>query len=196
MKKPPYDLPVNTLKRESSVQELLHLRSHKTLGILDYAVIPYNNRIHRNNVKVKFFLVGFRKVTVHPDTDPIYKIGKWVELEPYQTFYEMSLINDTVQGIVYPFDYFITYTNQLVQSANAVILNVETSTGEVCEIWIEKISVIDSDFNSQVGWTNPYYENNILELLQPPAFFPDLPHVPYEPPAPHSDQYYTFSSRR
>lgn len=166
--KQPFDLPVNAVKKETSIQDKILIQSHnENMDVVFYDKIV-DSRIHTKSVKVKFFIVGFRQYEINE----IQYIGKWVELEPYQLEYYNKAPAQT-----YP-AYFLGFYPYLVADANELHIRFQLfpfpNNDVRSEIYIEKLTVIDSDFDSELSWLT----DTTIPPIYPPITGPIDPPIP------------------
>lgn len=172
-----FPLPVNNLKRETSAIEKAHFYSHVDGERYSHEIaVPRN--IHTAGVKISFYVSAYRV----DGSTTAELVGKRVTLEENEIFYypDYRLVQgNEKQG------FFITF--RAFQRASQYILSLQlTSTyGLLGEVWIEKISVIDSDFDNEKGWLYSGDEDNIRDIViplpdeisppEPPVFSPISP---------------------
>jgi hypothetical protein len=169
-----FNLPLNSLKRETSVLETIHFVNTDIIQIGETELTGFrfsiDKRVHRNNPKIKFYVTAFRN-TNQPTA---YLVGNWVELENYQIFYSPQYETNFSP---FPFHdgYMLEYNCFETEISWECVIQLWGMAQLECEIWLEKISIIDSDFNPQISWLNPNYENNIRDIVRPlPPEFPDI----------------------
>lgn len=164
--KQPFELPINAVKKETSLQEKILIQSHEEDGTPTFFEKVVDRRVHTKGVKVKFFVVGYRilQATV------INYVGKWVELEAYQFDYLPP--TETV-----PYSYMLGFY-PYINTPDELILRFQLfplpAVAQRGELYIEKFTVIDSDFDSSLSWLT---DDTIPEIIPNPnkPFEPDPP---------------------
>ncbi|MCL2311008.1 MAG: hypothetical protein FWC41_00755 [Firmicutes bacterium] len=169
-----FTLPLNALKRETSYFDVLNFNNQDviTIGETDLYGFKFavDKQVHRLNPKIKFYITGFRNI----GQPTAYLVGHWVELENYQIYYSPQF---ETGFSAYPFHdgFMIEYNTIEDSTVYQCVLQLWSMQNIPCEIWIEKISIIDSDFNKNISWLHPDYEFNIRDILRPlPPTFPDI----------------------
>jgi hypothetical protein len=164
----PFELPINSAKRETSIHDKILIRSHGDDGEYYYYDRVIDRRIHTKSIKVKFFVVGYRRV----DQSYIDYIGRWVELEPHQLdFWRPTQLK--------PFTYFLGFYPYVNQTNNDLHVRLQLHSypdnTRKSEIYIEKLTVIDSDFNSNLSWLT----DTEIDKIEPPITGPEEPEFPF-----------------
>lgn len=163
--KQPFNLPVVTLKKEMSVEDKILLQSHLNSEVTFYDKI-IDSRIFTKSLKIKFFIVGYRLLS----SSNINYVGRWVELEPYELdyWYPTTAIPNTYFIGFYPY-----------YEANNLHIRLQLfpypSNSIKGEIYLEKLTVMDSEFDSEMSWLN---DDSIPPII-PPITGPINPPNPY-----------------
>lgn len=138
--KQPFDLPMNSVKKETSIAEKVSFRTHDADGQANYWQMIVDRRLHTKNVKIKLFVAGYHLLS---ETDSVRYIGQWVELEPYQQHY----VNN---------NYLLVFTPYAFEQQNELYIRLRVQNQAdpqlQGEIFVEKISIIDSDFDPETTW--------------------------------------------
>lgn len=165
----PFPLPMNAVKKETSYFEKVMVVSHDEDGVKTQFDFVVDSRVHTRSFKVKFFLTGFRSVS----EAVIHYIGEWVELESQEYYlrYPDDAIPDTFFIGFYPYKFVEN------GEAHAVLSCIDYATdNEVIEVYIEKVSIIDSDFDDSISWLN---DEDKGDLFTPkPGSEPTIPDEP------------------
>lgn len=168
--KQPFDLPISTVKKETSIDNKILIQSHvydetTQSWIAAYYDKTVNRLIHTQNIKIKFFVIGYRLLT----EDVINYVGRWVELEPYQRDYVAS----TYLLGFYPYSF-----DEINELHIRLQLHPIPNTSLRSEIYIEKLTIMDSEFGAEDTWlTDP----DIPEIVPNPENpgDPDKPKIVY-----------------
>jgi len=172
--KQPFQLPTNTVKKETSIIDLLHFESHDDNNNKISWETVIDRRTHTASVKIKLFVIGFRRKSTVGRVD---YIGKWIEIEPLQFALRPHVVFQTPPTIIEE-GFFIGFFPYVDGNNLHIRLELWSSLNinEPSEMWIEKISIQDSEFDSNVSWTQD-------EDLRS-QFFPPLPTDPQDPQIP------------
>lgn len=169
----PFDLPINAVKKETSLVTKAIVQSHEDDGTATFFETRIDRRVHTQNVKVKFYIVGYRDV----DNDYINLVGRWVELEPYELdfFYPILVPTSTP---AFPQTYRIGFYPYVETQGNILVVRLQLVphpvSSERGELYIEKLTVIDSDFDAEKSWFNdPDLQYPIVPPIDPPDPGPD-----------------------
>lgn len=161
--KQPFPFPVNTVKKETSIAEKVLLTSHDDEGLPTFWEYRLDRRIHTQSVKIKFYIVGFRNISV----SEINLVARWCELEPYQLdfFYP-------VQGAFLQ-TYRVGFYPYVEEQSNTLVLRLQLvphpGSSVASELYIEKITVVDSEFDAELSW----FTDTTIPPIVPPIDPPD-----------------------
>lgn len=154
--KQPFDLPINSVKKETSLINKFTVYNIYTDRPDENRVwdMETDHRIHTQSVKIKFFIAGIR----WNNADTISTVARWVELEPnqYTFMYPIPAINSVSPGILNTF-FFGFYPYKHPTTGRLVIrvkLWAYPDNTKIARIYIEKMTMIDSDFDSDDSWLN------------------------------------------
>lgn len=162
----PFEFPLNADKKETSVQDKILIQSHDDDMQITFFDTVVDRRVHTQSVKVKFFVVGYRMM----NATVINYVGRWVELEPHQLDY-------LAPTDIVPYTYFLGFY-PYVGSQNDLHLRFQLfplpSNEQRGELYIEKLTVMDSDFNSSLSWLT----DDTIPPIIPPVTGPIDPPTP------------------
>lgn len=173
----PFNLPINSVKKETSLADKIIVQSHDEENLPTFYEYRIDRRIHTQNVKVKFYIVGYRD----KDNAYINLVGRWVELEPYEIDFFYPLTPTT-----FPQTYRIGFYPYVETESNILVVRLQLVphpvSGETGELYIENLSIIDSDFQAELSWFNdPDLEYPIVPPIDPPDPGPDPKGVDPDP---------------
>lgn len=173
--KQPFELPLNAVKKETSVAEKVLLKSHDDEGLPTFWEFPLDRRMHTQNVKIKFYIVGFRNISV----SEINLVARWCELEPYQLDFFYPVQGSFLQT------YRVGFYPYVEEQSNRLILRLQLvpypGSSAVSELYIEKITVIDSDFDAELSWFTDTTIPPIIPPIDPPEPGPNPTGTPPNP---------------
>lgn len=165
----PFELPINAVKKETSLAEKIIVNSHDENGVPTFYETRVDRKIHTRSVKVKFYIVGFRNISV----SEISLVARWCELEPYQLDFYYPVQGAFLQT------YRIGFYPYVDEATNELVIRLQLvphpGSTVISELYIEKLTVIDSDFDSELSW----FTDPDIPPIVPPI---DPPVVPPEPP--------------
>jgi len=177
-----WGLPIHSQKGDTSLYENMYLESHEDMQNptdVKFTSLKVDGLLHKNTVKVKFFICGYRLYNTPPDYPYIEFVGKWVELEPQQYFYyDMGTWYEDEEV---PVDFWIGFLQR--RSGDDVYLDFHFGNpqGHACQIWIEKIVVSDSEFDKEISFANPDYSETLQPYLRVARGAPIEPTIPVTP---------------
>ena len=174
-----FSLPINSLKSETSLFERLHFDSAQETDLENVTGYKFviDRRLHRNSVKLKTYITAFRNLA----QPTAYLVGAWAELEPHQIFYSPQYATNFAP---YPFHdgFLLSFNAHFTDTLINCYLTLKSMNGTDCEIWLEKISVIDSDFDYDKSWLSSADPENIRDIVRPlPEDLPDKDKPPLPP---------------
>ena len=179
----PFQLPMNAVKKETSIADKVLLKSHDDEGLPTFWEYRLDRRIHTQSVKIKFYIVGFRNISV----SEINLVARWCELEPYQLdfFYP-------VQGVFLQ-TYRVGFYPYVEEQSNMLVLRLQLvphpGSSAISELYIEKITVVDSDFGAENSWFNDPDIPPIIPPIDPPDPGPNPTGIDPDP-----NNYYIFGN--
>lgn len=163
--KQPFNLPINNNKSETSIIDKVIIKSHDEENLPTFWEFELDRRKHTQNVKIKFYIVGYRDII---NNNHINLIGRWIELEPFEIdfFYPLETIFTSTYRIgFYPY----INNDKLIIRLQLIPYPLSSILGE---LYIEKVTIIDSDFDSESSWFN---DNDLKYPIVPQIDSPDPP---------------------
>lgn len=181
-----FNLPLSNLKRESSFIEKVKFTAQKTENgetVPNIYQLEIDNRIHRNGVILYLYIAAYRK----SGTTDIVLVGNAIKLEEMEIYYNS------------PSRFFLAFSTTRQGDQLLCNLQLYNTDGTDAELWIEKISIMDSDFDYNKGWLNPNDPDNILDgddtggLTPPPPEIIEVPPVISGNDSSDGEFYYSYT---
>lgn len=168
LNKQPFDLPVNSVKKETSIADKVIVNSHDGKKVPTFWDYNINRKVHTKSTKIKFYVVGYRDIS----NKFINLVGRWVELEPYEVDFFYPIIPST-----FPKSYRIGYYPYVEEQSGTLVARLQLipypSSNIQSELYIEKVTIMDSDFDSELSWFNDKTIPPITPPVDPPTPPPD-----------------------
>lgn len=158
----PFPLPINSVKKETSLADKILVKSHDEEGLPTFYEFRIDRRIHTRSVKAKFYIVGFRNISV----SEINLVARWCELEPYQLDFFYPIQGQFLQT------YRIGFYPYIEEQSNTLVVRLQLvphpGSSVQSELYIEKLSIVDSDFDAEQSWFNDDTIPPIIPPIDPP----------------------------
>lgn len=156
--KQPFDLPVNAVKKETSIADKVLLQSHDEDGEPTFWEYRIDRRVHTQAVKIKFYIVGFRNIAV----SEISLVARWTELEANEIDFFYPIQGTFLQT------YRVGFYPYVEDATNQIVLRLQLvpypGSSVLSELYIEKVTIIDSDFDADLSW----FTDDTIPPIVPP----------------------------